>query len=227
LLNAPVVEAEKIRTGGQGEAEIQLECGSALRLTPDSELAVPHLRLRDDGVRSTTLRVDAGTMYFTLQRGDSHDFHVELPGGEIETLDGAASLRLEAPASADATVELLDGRAELVAGKHRYKLQRLERVQLQPGGKVGYLQPARSDHWMQWSHGRDQAFLRAEMASQPQPFMDAASSAPTQAAPPTGTDKVPDAKVLFNNLDAEGLDSLTSTMAGRPSPRTVPSCVNH
>jgi len=228
LLNAPLVENEKIRTGAQGHAEIQLECGSELRLAPDSELALPRLRLRDNGVRATTVRVDAGTMYFTLQRGDVHDFRIELPGGEVETPDGSVSLRLEAPVSADATVEVLDGHAEAVVGQHRLRLEKMVRLQLQPAGKFAYLPPAASDHWMQWSHARDQAFLRAEMAAQPPPLMDPAASAPPPPpialADPLPADRVIDSQAFFAEKDKKNLDDITAVQSTLVR---VPACINH
>ncbi|HWG36555.1 MAG TPA: FecR family protein [Terriglobales bacterium] len=229
LLNAPLVENEKIRTGAQGHAEIQLECGSALRMAPDSELAIPRLRLRDNGVRATTLRVDAGTMYFTLQRGDVHDLRVELPGGEVEASDGSVSLRLEAPPTADASVEVLDGHAEAIVGQHRLRLDKTVRLEFQPAGKFAYLPPAASDRWMSWSHVRDQAFQRAEMAAQPKPLIDPASSTPPSAATAAislspASDRIVDAQGLFAQADKATLDDVTAVQSTLVR---IPACINH
>ncbi|MGH3182442.1 MAG: FecR family protein, partial [Streptosporangiaceae bacterium] len=132
LLNAPVVENEKIRTGADGQAEIQLECGSALRLAPNSELTVSVLRLRDDGVRATTVALTAGEAYFSVRRADSPDFHLGVGAGTVAAPEGAASLRVTASEDGPATVELLDGHAQVQDGKQLIVLRKAAALQLRP-----------------------------------------------------------------------------------------------
>ncbi|HEY7839107.1 MAG TPA: FecR domain-containing protein, partial [Terriglobales bacterium] len=60
------VEGESLRTGDNGEAEVELECGSAVRLAPNSRLTFSHLRRRDDGVTATTVVLERGRVFFYL-----------------------------------------------------------------------------------------------------------------------------------------------------------------
>ncbi|HUX68551.1 MAG TPA: FecR family protein [Terriglobales bacterium] len=207
LLNAPVVQSERLRTRAAGEAEVQLECGSALRLAPDSELVFSKLSLLDSGVRATTVTLRRGTAYFTLQRADSPDFHVLLPGGEISTPNGGASLRVAAPDDAPATVELLAGHAVVTAEQQKFVLKKSRTLALLPDGGVAWRPAAPPDLWQRWSRSRDQAFQRAVNASVPKLDMDAHPLAPPPPQPniagtPDLYDPLPaDATRMFNDSD--------------------------
>lgn len=61
--NMPVIEGARIWTRGDARAEIEMEDGSTLRLTPDTILEFREMRLRGDGSRSTLIDVQQGTIY--------------------------------------------------------------------------------------------------------------------------------------------------------------------
>lgn len=226
LLNAPVVESERIRTKAAGEAEVQLECGSALRLAPDSELTFSKLLLLTSGVRATTVALRRGTAYFTLQRADSRDFHVLIPGGEISTPDGSASLRVSAPANAPATVELLSGHATVQAEQQQFVLKKSRALTLKPDGGVAWQAAAPPDLWERWSRSRDQAFQRALNESEPKPNMDAQALAPPP--PPPSIAGSPD---LYNPLPNNSASMFSMTddpfVATARAIAKVPFCANN
>lgn len=233
LLNAPIVQNEKIRTGSGGEVEIQLECGSALRLAPNSEMSVNALRLRDDGVHATRVAVTGGEAFFSVRRADSADFHLALADGAVATPEGAARLRVTAPADGPATVELLDGHAQVELGKHVYPLRKSAVLELQPGGMVAWVAAPAPDQWAQWSHRRDQLFERAIAASEPKPVMDASSDQPPPppAPPATGTKA---ATALLNNPAGVFAEMDTGSLSSDPffaghdgGPMLVPGCANN
>lgn len=61
--NMPVIEGARIWTRNDARAEIEMEDGSTLRLTPDTILEFREMRLRGDGSRSTLIDVQQGTLY--------------------------------------------------------------------------------------------------------------------------------------------------------------------
>ncbi len=227
LLNAPVVEAEQFRTESNGEAEIELECGSALRLAPNSDMTVTRLRLRDNGVRRTTVALTGGEAYFTLRKADATDFHVRFAGGVISTPRGSASLRLRLPARGRPTVEVLAGHSELELAGRDYALARHVRWALAAGGGLAPMAVAKPDPYQRWSRNRDLRFERELMRSGPSTGVDAATSAPPSPVP-SGT--ISDSTML---LDPAG--GFAALDVGSPDPlldsarevRKVPYCAGN
>jgi hypothetical protein len=220
-LNQPVVEGESIRTDLNARAEVELECGSALRLTSNSELSFPRLVLRDDGIRGTTVQLDSGEFYFTLQDSDSRDFHVLLPGGgEVSTGDGGVKLRLDVPAGQPAVVEVLDGQVRLHDRRDTQTVKSRQRVEIRPNGGFRTLTLAEADAGQQWSHQRDDAFQRAVLQSAPGTQVDASQSLPKPAMdtllPMLNTDN---AGTLFQVLDSShGAGAPVKVPTGRLAP---------
>ncbi|MGH9520190.1 MAG: FecR domain-containing protein [Terriglobales bacterium] len=226
-LNAPIVEHEAVRTLAGGEAEIQLECGSALRLTPSSEFSFPRLRLRNDGVHWTQVAMDSGTAFFTVQKADAREFQVEVAGSEIATPDGAANFRVDAPADAAVRIQLLNGHARVHAAGNWLTLSKSATLELPPHGASIFVANAAQDQWTRWSRERDQAYQRALMAGQPQPTVNGAQSAP----PAVPTAVVPQVNLdnpgeVFKEIDAGALSS-DPFFANKSKPLRVPNCHNN
>jgi FecR protein len=225
LLNSPVIEDEQFRTEANGEAEIELECGSALRLAPDSDLTVTRLRLRDNGVRRTTVTLTAGEAYFSVRRADATDFHVHVADGVVATPQGSATLRLQLPRDGRPTVELLSGHATIALTGRGYALQKNVRWALEAGGGLRRVADTKPDAFQRWSHHRDELFERELMASRPSTGVDAADSAPR-----VGSGGVSDSTMLldpvggFATLDARNPDPL---LASAREVRKVPYCAGN
>ena len=168
LLNAPVVEGESLRTGDNGEAEVELECGSAVRLAPNSRLTFSHLRRRDDGVTATTVVLERGRFFFSLRHADARDFHVELPGAHVEAFKGVARLQARVSGSKAASLDVTAGQAVVHVGNTVYEVKKSNRIEWTTAGSVRQL-PLRagSDASSEWSRNRDRAFDRSLVASRP------------------------------------------------------------
>lgn len=227
LLNAPVREGERIRTGPDGQAEVQLECGSALRLTPNSELSVERLRLRSDGVRDTDLKIDAGTLYLSLRAGDTGDLRIEIPGAVIRPADGSARLRLSAPVGVadapEATIEVMDGRVDVVAGKSQTWLQKPTELAIAANGMAKTVADSPPDQWSRWSHMRDLAFDRALVSTHPPPppaTTPVATMPASDATPPVPNIDDPS---IFNAMDAH-VGATGDPFLTAAALRKVPAC---
>lgn len=188
LMNAPVVEGESLRTQANGVAEVELECGSALRLTPASELEFSRLRLSDSGIPITTVTLASGEAFFTMQDADSRDFHTVLGAAVLSMPNGGASLRLDVPAGQPPSFEVLSGQVQLQTGGRVTAVKSSRRIELLPGGGFRELAMLAADAWQKWSHHRDQLFERAVLASGPRPPLEDSAVTglpPTYNAPPT------------------------------------------
>ena len=94
FLNLPITEGMKIRTGHDGRVEVEFEDGSALRLTPNTEVDFPELRLRDAGGRLSTVVVKDGSAYLNFKNNRDDEFTLKF-GREQVLLRKPVHLRVE------------------------------------------------------------------------------------------------------------------------------------
>ncbi|MGH9475653.1 MAG: FecR domain-containing protein [Terriglobales bacterium] len=225
LMNAPVIEGESIRTEPNGVAEVELECGSALRLTPSSEMEFNRLRLSDQGVPFTAVTLGGGEAYFSMQDADSRDFHLRIGAAELSLPSGGATLRLDVPHGKPASIEVLNGQVVLQDGRNVTAVKSSRRIELLPGGGLRTLALEAADAWQKWSHHRDQLFERAVLASGPKPpLQDAASALPpiyTVPTPPAPNSE--QLQSVFRDLDKSHPDTV-APVAAPAAP--VPHCAH-
>lgn len=164
--NAPVVEGESIRTGSNSFAEVELECGSALRLAPESEMDFSRLRLSRKGVPETTVKLRHGEAFFTMQSADVPDLHAVLPGGTIRMPKGGAMLRLDVPGVGMNSVEVLRGQISVQAGGRSELVKARRRVEFLPGGGIHRAALLKPNRWQKLSQQRDDAFHRQVIAQE-------------------------------------------------------------
>lgn len=63
-LNMPVIHDAKLTTRADGQAEVEFEDGSTLRLVPDTSVTFNQLSLTDSGRRNSSVTLNYGTVYF-------------------------------------------------------------------------------------------------------------------------------------------------------------------
>ncbi|TAN24403.1 MAG: hypothetical protein EPN33_01165 [Acidobacteria bacterium] len=164
--NAPVIEGEGIRTEPNSFAEVELECGSALRLAPESDMMFTRLRLSQKSVPETTVKLNRGEVFFTMQDADVPDFHAVLPGGVIRMTKGGERLRLDVPSVGMNSVEVLGGQISIQAGGKSEQVKAKRRVEFVPGGGMHQVAMLKPDRWQKWSQRRDDAFHRQVIAQE-------------------------------------------------------------
>jgi len=108
FLNMPVVEGSRLKTGGDGRAEVEFEDGSALRLVPNSEVEFTKLSLGSDGQKLSTMQLAAGTAYVNY-RGKRSDLFTLSFGHESVTVTEPAHFRIGVRPE-NATVAMIKGR---------------------------------------------------------------------------------------------------------------------
>jgi hypothetical protein len=93
IINLPITQGMKLRTGDDGRAEVELEDGSTLRLVPDTSVQFPELSLRDSGTKVSVVEVRKGTAYAESAASRDAEFTLEF-GHEKVILTRGSHVRL-------------------------------------------------------------------------------------------------------------------------------------
>src|SRR5579859_6963082 len=95
VLNMPLVEGARVWTGGDGQAEVEFEDGSTVRITPNTGLEFVALGLRDSGARVNTISVAGGTAYVDVPKlARDDEFTFQLPNRSV-TLTHSVHFRID------------------------------------------------------------------------------------------------------------------------------------
>jgi hypothetical protein len=156
LLNMPVVEGMTVSTGSDGVAEIELEDGSIVRLTPGTVMRIPGLSLSDDGALRNTFDLQRGTAYVDFKHHGGDQFFLRFPGHEVE-LKHSVRLRAEAAAT-EVQIAVLNGEFEMPGAEHPVTVKKNETLSLGLNDDAEFvlaknIEPAPYDNW---SHEREQ-----------------------------------------------------------------------
>jgi ferric-dicitrate binding protein FerR (iron transport regulator) len=93
MQNMPIVEGARLQTD-DGYAEVEFEDGSTMRLTPDSRVEFPQLVLRAAGAKVSTVKVERGTVYLSLENSKDNEFTVKA-GQATMAVAPSTHMRLE------------------------------------------------------------------------------------------------------------------------------------
>lgn len=157
ILNMPVVYQSKVRTGDDGEAELEFENGSTLRLTPDTEISISDLSLTDSGSKVTHLSLEHGLAYLNWKHGDQSGSNFQMiVAGHALTVHKSAHLRIQSISGA-ASVAALNGEA-LISGAPQGELaiRKGETLTLDESDSRYFLaKSVESGAYDQWDKDRD------------------------------------------------------------------------
>lgn len=110
--NMPVVQGVRLRTG-DGLAEVEFEDNSSLRLTPDTEVDFPQLKLKD-GAKVTVVDVKRGSVYVSMATTRDNSFQVQFAGHTL-TLSPSAHVHLFA-GNPETRLTVISGEAHVEGG---------------------------------------------------------------------------------------------------------------
>jgi hypothetical protein len=111
MVNLPISQGARLRTSGDGRAEVEFEDGSTLRLTPETAIEFPQLSLRDSGGKASTVEVKKGSVYLDYAASKNEEFAVQF-ARETVRLSHAAHLRIGI-ADEDAAVAVFKGDTQI------------------------------------------------------------------------------------------------------------------
>lgn len=87
-LNMPVIQQAKV-WARDGQAEVELEDGSSIRLTPNTIVAFTELSLGSEGQRTTSVDLQQGTAYFDLRQRDPDRFILGFGRDQVDLITPA------------------------------------------------------------------------------------------------------------------------------------------
>lgn len=88
VMNMPLSEGTRLITGDYGQAEVEFEDGSLLRITPRSTVALARLEL-ESGVARTSMTVLGGLVYFELRKSAGYSYTVSAGGVTLSPVENA------------------------------------------------------------------------------------------------------------------------------------------
>ena len=241
LLNEPIVAGDWLRTGPGGALEVQMDCGSALRLAQNSAMEVRGLSLGPKGVPITAVAVTQGRTFFSMRRADSADFRIVLPGGRVDETQGNARFQIIVAAQPPAaTVSVSNGQIGLKVNGVSYALKKSERLAWDAGGAPQRSKAVKgNDPYIRWSQDRDNAFDRSFLLDEGSHFAGAdIAAAPGSTLATTGTPQpewssqgfLPPPQGYFVNMQGKWAtinDLPTSPEAAGTGGIEVPACAHN
>jgi hypothetical protein len=163
--NMPLMQGSTLKTGEDGRAEIQLEDGSLIRLTPNSSAAMTVLGRDSQGNTKTEVDLLSGLSYVEMKGTANQRFVIHFNGNEVIS-PAPVKFRVNLDAN-PVEFAVLDGSAHLSKGtEYAVDVHANETVRFDPGNSTRYFlaQGIDQDSWDQWNVDRDQAMN--QMASQ-------------------------------------------------------------
>ena len=166
-LNMLLLEGSRLTTGEDGQAEVEFEDGSVVRVTPNSSVGLNTLSVDSSGNFHTQLTVLHGLVYAELRAAAKFSYSVNADG-ELITPVANASIRVNMD-QPPAIVSVLDGTVHIEhpssAETNGYKTDVHAGEALtgdaSDGGRYFLLQSIEADSWDQWNQDRDQAAAEA------------------------------------------------------------------
>ena len=162
-LNLPLLAGVMLATGEDGQAEIEFEDGSVIRLTPNSALSLDNLTVDPDGIFTTAVSLLHGLAYAELRATPRYRYNVNAGGDVLSPVENA-TVRInfdEAPA----VFAVLDGTAHLEregpgsATVYQADVRAGETFRGDSEGQNRYFLNSGidSDSWDEWNEDLDQA----------------------------------------------------------------------
>jgi hypothetical protein len=168
-INMPLAEGARLTTGEDGQAEVEFEDGSVVRLTPNSSLGLNVLGVDPAENFHTQMTVLHGLVYAEL-RASSKYFYVVDAGGELISPVANATVRINLD-QPPATVSVFDGTVQVEhsstpeADGYKKDVRAGESLTGDPSDSSQYSvsQNVEQDSWDEWNRARDQAAADAAL----------------------------------------------------------------
>jgi hypothetical protein len=155
IQNMPLTEGMKVATKN-GRLEIEFEDGSAVRVTPNSEMEFTELALRDSGARVSTLTLKQGKAYFAYEEKQKEDEFTVAFGRERVKPDHSAHFRVDVE-DTDAELAVFKGdvQAEGPSGNVEVTKNRTATFDLVAGDKYEISKNVEEDPFDGWDRRLD------------------------------------------------------------------------
>ena len=98
-INMPLAQGVRVTTGQDGQAEIEFEDGSLVRLTPNSSLELTALTADANGNLQTDLTLVYGLVYAELRAAAKFAYSVDAGGVQVSPVDECDGPHRHGPAA--------------------------------------------------------------------------------------------------------------------------------
>jgi len=159
-LNAPLVTGDRISTGDQARAEVQLDYANILRLAEHTQANITNL------TRSQIqIQLGHGMANYTVMRNSDADAEIDTPNVAIRTERREASFRILVTADDHTEVLVRRGEVEVTTPQGGTRVGENQFITIRGNGdqtqyRIGEA-PARDD-WDQWNTDRDRMIRNSE-----------------------------------------------------------------
>jgi hypothetical protein len=161
-INMPLPQGVRVSTGQDGQAEIEFEDGSVVRLTPNSSLELTTLTTDVNGNLTTDLTLDNGLMYAELRAADKFTYSIAVGGVQVSPVVNA-TLRIDMD-KPPAVVSVLNGTAQVDGGSasgegYKTNVNAGETLtgDANDTGRYQLTQQVAANSWDKWNDDRDAA----------------------------------------------------------------------
>jgi hypothetical protein len=168
-INMPLSEGERVTTGEDGQAEVEFEDGSVVRLTPNSSLGLSVLSVDPAENFHTQMTILHGLVYAEL-RASSKYLYVVDAGGDLVSPVANATVRINLD-QPPAMVSVFDGTVQVEhpstpeADGYKKDVRAGEMLtgDASDSSQYSVSQNVEQDSWDEWNRGRDQAAADAAL----------------------------------------------------------------
>jgi hypothetical protein len=159
-LNQPIVSGDKVSTGADSRAELQLDYANILRLSDNSQATIATLSRNQMQVQ-----VGQGLVDYTVLKGTEADVEIDTPNVAIHPRRGDGVYRIEISADGDTRVIVRNGEAEISTPQGSTRLEKGQAATIHgTGSETAYkVEDAPSkDSWDSWNNDRDNTIRNAQ-----------------------------------------------------------------
>jgi hypothetical protein len=168
-INMPLAEGARLTTGEDGQAEVEFEDGSVVRLTPNSSLGLNILSVDPAENFHTQVTVLHGLVYAELRASSKYLYIVDA-GGELISPVANATVRINLD-QPPATVSVFDGSVQVEhsstpeADGYKKDVRAGESLtgDASDSSQYSVSQNVEPDSWDEWNRARDQAAADAAL----------------------------------------------------------------
>jgi hypothetical protein len=167
-MNLPLLAGVRLATGQDGQAEVEFEDGSLVRLTPNSALSIDTLTVEPaSGIFTTGLSLLHGLAYLELRATTQYRYTLDAGGDVLSPVENTTvRVNFDEP---PATFAVLDGAASVArqTGPNASGYQREVRAgetlrgEANDPNRYSLVPEIAEDTWDTWNQDRDQAAIAA------------------------------------------------------------------
>jgi FecR protein len=167
-LNAPIVTGDKISTGDNSRAEVQLDFANVLRLSGHSQANIASLTDKE-----IQIQVSQGEATYTAFKTSEIRPEVDAANLSVRPAKGDVSFRIEAISPSETEVTVRKGEAEVSTSSGSTNVRKGEMIVVRgTGADAQYkVEDARDrDDWDKWNDDRDHLISNAEGVHRTSPY---------------------------------------------------------